>query len=189
MSKFVRKNWPLVVIGLLILSVLFYVGRPGRDVVRKPITPDASAVGTKLEDIHYTHEGSKDGIRWTLDAKEVRISENREQYAFTTFRLKLEPPDKAAVHLEGNNGHYDKAAGRLTLSGDLKGRTEDGYTFATERAVFSQTEGRLSTEEPVLITGPLLTVEGRGLNYNVATETLEIGSAVTTLISREKLTS
>jgi LPS export ABC transporter protein LptC len=188
MSKFIRKNWPLVIIGLLIFSVLVYVGRPGKVVVRKPIAPE-STVGVKLEDIHYTHEGSKDGIRWTLDAQEVRISENREQFAFTTFRLKLEPPDKAPLHLEGKNGHYDKAAGRLTLSGDLRGRTEDGYTFATERIVFNQAEGQLTTEDPVQITGPMLSVEGRGLNYDVATETLEIGSAVTTLTNREMLTS
>lgn len=189
MSKFIRKNWPLVFILLLISTVLFYVARTGKEVVRNPVAQDASHVGVKLEDIHYTHEGSKDGIRWILDAKEVRISENREQFAFTSFRLKLEPPDKAAVHLEGKNGHYDKAAGRLTLSGDLRGRTEDGYTFVTDRVVFNQTEGHLTTEDPVQITGPFLSVEGRGLNYHVATETLEIGSAVTTLIRSETLTS
>ena len=153
------------------------------------MAPEASAVGMKLEDIHYTHEGSKDGIRWILDAEEVKISKNREQFEFTTFRLKLEPPGKAALHLEGKSGHYDKAAGRLTLSGDLRGRTEDGYTFVTERVVFYQAEGHLTTEDPVQITGPFLSVEGRGLDYHVATETLEIGSAVTTLTNREMLTS
>jgi LPS export ABC transporter protein LptC len=189
MLKFIRKNWPLVVIALLICSVLLYVGRAGKQVVRKPVVPDAPTEGVKLADIHYTHEGSKDGIRWILDAEEVRISQNRERFDFTAFRLKLEPPDKAAVHLVGKNGSYDKAAGRLILSGDLRGHTEDGYTFATERMVFNQSEGHLSTEDPIQITGPMLSVEGRGLNYHVNAETLEIGSAVTTLISSGMLTS
>lgn len=189
MWKFIRKNWPLVVVFLLVCSVLLYVGRSGKEDVRKPVASDASPSGVKLEDIHYTHEGSKDGIRWILDAQEVRISQNREQFAFTAFRLRLEPPDKAAVHLEGKNGHYDKAAGLLTLSGDLRGHTDDGYTFGTERMVFNQTEGHLSTEDPVQITGPSIKVEGKGLNYHVNAETLEIGSAVTTLISSEISTS
>jgi len=189
MSNFIRKNWPLVFIALLILGVLAYTGRPGKEVVKKPVAPDDSQAGVKLEDIHYTHEGSKDGIRWVLDAQEVRISENREQFFFTLFRLKIEPPDRAAVHLEGNNGSYDKAAGLLTLSGDLKGRTDDGYAFFTESVRYDQKEGYLSTEDPVRITGPVLSVEGKGLNYRVATETLQIGSAVTTLISSEMLTS
>lgn len=189
MLKFIRKNWPLIIVFLLACSILLYVGRSGEEVVRKPATSEPSPPGVKLEDIHYTHEGSKDGIRWTLDAQEVRVSENREQFAFTAFRLKLEPPDRAAVHLEGKKGHYDKSAGRITLSGDLKGHTEDGYTFTTERMVFNQAEGHLSTEDPIRITGPMLTVEGRGLDYHVNTETLEIGSAVTTLNSSEMLTS
>ncbi len=78
----------------------------------------------------------------------------------------------------------DKAAEQLLLSGDLHGRTEDGYSITTDKAVYSQKEGRLTTDEEVLITGPFLSIEGQGLSYEVATQTLEIKSKTKTSISR-----
>jgi len=180
MSAFLRKNWPLVGIALLILTVIFYLGRSHEEVIGKPILPGVTAEGVKLEDIHFTNESTGDGLRWTLDAKEVRISEDRQKISFTQFRLKLEPQNRQSVHLEGKNGQYDKAGGLLTLSGGVRGQTEDGYTIVTESAVFHQNEGRLTADEAVSITGPLLSVEGRGLSYDVAREVLEIKSEVKT---------
>jgi LPS export ABC transporter protein LptC len=71
----------------------------------------------------------------------------------------------------------------------LRGRTADGYAIATESAVYNHKEGRLVTEDPVLITGPFLSVEGEGLTYDIATETLEIKSKVNTQIRGRRSTS
>ncbi len=180
MSGFFRKNWPLVGIAVLILTVFFYLGRSYKEVAVKPVFPKATEEGVKLENIHFTNESASDGLRWTLDAKEVRISEDRQRVTFTDFLLKLEPPNRQVVHLEGKSGQYDKAAGQLVLSGGLRGRTEDGYTIVTESAVFNQNEGMLTTDEAVSISGPLLSIEGRGLAYDVAKELLEIKSEVKT---------
>ncbi len=166
-------------------TVLFYMGRSRKELVPEPRLPGGAAEGVKLEDIHFTHEGTDQGVKWTLDAKEVRISEDRNQITFTDFMLTLEPQDRQVVHLEGKAGHYDKSAGQLLLSGELRGRTQDGYTIATERAVYNQNAGRLTTDEPVRITGPTFSVEGRGLAYDVATEVLEIKSEVKTQITGE----
>jgi LPS export ABC transporter protein LptC len=183
MSAFFKKNWPLVGIAILVLTVLFYLGRSHKEVIGKPILPGATAEGVKLENMHFTHESTGDGLRWTMDAKEVRISEDRQQVSFTDFLLKLEPQNRQVVHLEGKNGQYDKAAGQLVLSGGLRGRTEDGYTIVTESAVFNQNEGMLTTDEAVFITGPFLSVEGRGMAYDVAREVLEIKEEVKTQVS------
>jgi LPS export ABC transporter protein LptC len=183
MYKLLSKNWPLFGIGLLVLTVSFYMmARSRKEVVRKPALPGVMAEGVKLEDIHFTQEGGDDRVKWSLDAKEVRFSEDRNRITFTQFRLKLEPEDKPVVHLEGRNGHYDKTLGKLLLTGDLRGRTEDGYTIVTEAATYNQKEGKLTTDEAVFIQGPLFSVEGEGLAYDVATEVLEIKSKVKTQI-------
>jgi len=180
MSSFFRKNWPLFGIAILVLTVLFYLGRSHKEVIGKPVNPGLTEEGVKLENIHFTNESTGDGLRWTLDAKEVRISDDRQRVSFTDFLLKLEPQNRPVVHLEGKSGQYDKAAGRLVLSGSLRGRTEDGYTIVTESAVFDQNEGVLTTDEAISITGPLFSIEGRGLAYYVAREVLEIKSEVKT---------
>lgn len=182
MSRILSKNWPLIGIAILALTVFFYMGRSRKEAVRKPVLPGVATEGAKLEDIHFTHEGADEKVRWSLDAKEVLFSEDRNRVSFNRFHLKLEPENRPAVHLEGMNGQYDKEAGKLLLTGDLKGRTEDGYTIATEAAVYSHKEGKLTTDEAVLIDGPLFSVEGQGLSFDVATEHLEIKSRVKTLV-------
>lgn len=183
MHRFINKNWPLLCIALLVLTVAFFLGRARKEVVGKAVMPEVPAEGGKLEDIHFTHEGTEDGVRWSLDAKEVRFSEDRRKISFTAFKFRLEPQNRPAVHLEGKSGHYDKTAGQFLLSGNLYGRTEDGYTIVTESAVYDQQKRRLTTEDAVSITGPDLSLEGRGLAYDVATETLEIKSDVKTVIN------
>lgn len=182
MSAFLKKNWPLFGIAILVVTVFFYMGRSRKEAVPKPVPAGAAAEGVKLEDIHFTNESTAEGVRWTLDAKEVRISEDKQQISFTNFLLKLEPPNRQPVFLEGKSGHYDKSAEQLLLSGDLRGRTE-GYTISTESAVFDQKEGRLTSDEPVFITGPFFSLEGRGLAYDMATEVLQVKSDVITRIT------
>lgn len=184
MNRFIRKNWPLLCIAIIVLTVFFYLGRSRKEVVGKAVMPEIPAEGGKLEDIHFTHEGTEeDGVRWSLDAKEVRFSEDRQQISFTTFKLRLEPQNRPAVHLEGKSGHYNRTAGQFLLSGNLCGRTDDGYTIVTESALYDQQKRRLTTEDAVSITGPVISLEGRGLAYDVATETLEIKSDVKTVFS------
>ena len=188
MKKFLRKHWPLVGIAMLILMVGFYLGRARKEIVRKPIVADgASGDAVKLADIHFTQHTPGEGMKWTLDAKEVTVSLDRQRFSFNDFRLKLEPQNRPSVELEGKRGDYDKVSGVIKARGDLRGQTEDGYTIMTEQAVFKQKEGRLETEEKVKITGPFLSVEGKGLSYSVETEDLSIHSDVTTRIDVRSL--
>lgn len=177
-----KKNWPLIGIALLLVTVFFYMGRSRKEVAQSPVHPGAAAEGVRLEDIRFTQEGADDRVRWSLDAKEVRLSEDRNQVSFTRFKLRLESENRPVVHLEGENGHYDKVSGRLLLSGELRGRTEDGYTIVTEKAEYSQKDGKLTTDEEVIIQGPHFSVQGQGLAYDIATEVLEIKSNVKTRV-------
>ncbi|MBN2123108.1 MAG: LPS export ABC transporter periplasmic protein LptC [Deltaproteobacteria bacterium] len=190
MTKFLKKNWPLVCIALLLLTVGLFMVRSRKEMSKKPAAVEtASSEGVKLADIHLTDEGADKDVRWTLDAKEVTISEDKQNVAFTSFSLRLEPSKGPVINLSGETGRYDRGAGVLHLGGALRGRTADGYAIATERAVYSHKEGRLVTEDPVHITGPFFSVEGEGLTYDIATETLEIRSKVNTLIRGEWSTS
>jgi LPS export ABC transporter protein LptC len=183
-SRFLSKNWPLLGIVFLVLTVSFFMmDRSRKEVVRKPALPGDVPEGVKLEDVHFTQEGGDDRVKWSLDAKEVRFSEDRSRITFTQFRLKLEPENRPVVYLVGKTGHYDKTLGELLLTGDLRGRTEDGYTIVTEAATYYQKEGKLTTDEAVFIQGPLFSVEGQGLEYDVDNEVLEIKSKVKTQVS------
>jgi LPS export ABC transporter protein LptC len=186
MSFFLKKYWPLMGVAILVVVVGFYLVQAQRNSPRKPVEPDVSTEeGLKLEDIHFTQDSPDDKVKWVLDAKEARLSKDKEVISFHRFRLRLEPQKRPRVELEGERGEYYRTSGEIRLQGGLKGTTEDGYSMVTQSAVYLDKQGRLETKDPIKITGPFFCVEGQGLQLNVEKETVQILSDVTALIDKD----
>jgi LPS export ABC transporter protein LptC len=173
-------------VAILAVVVAFYLIQAKRNSSRKPLDPNASTEeGLRLEDVHFTQDSPEDKVKWVLDAKEAKLSKDKEVISFNKFRLRLEPQKRPGVELEGERGEYYRASGEIRLQGGLKGTTEDGYRIVTQSAVYRYKQGRLETKDPVKITGPFFSVEGQGLRLNVEKETVHILSGVTALIDKD----
>jgi len=180
-----RKHWPLIGIGLLGILVSVHLSRaPKQNAGSSSGTGAALEKGLKLEDIHYSQDDPHDRVKWFLDAKEAILSDDKQVISFRNFKLRLEPENRPRVELEGEKGVFHRNSGEIHLQGGLRGSTDDGYRIVTESAVYSQKKGCLETHDPVKITGPFFSLEGRGLLLNVEKETLLIPSDVTALIDK-----
>jgi LPS export ABC transporter protein LptC len=188
MASFFKKQWPLMAVAILVAVVAFYLIQAQRNSSHKSVGPDVpTEEGLKLEDVHFTQDSPDDKVKWVLDAKEARLSKDKEVISFNRFILRLEPEKRPRVELEGERGEYYRTSGEIRLRGSLKATTDDGYSILTESAVYRHKQGRLETKDPVKITGPFFSIEGRGLQLNVEKETLHILSDVTTLIEKDFL--
>jgi LPS export ABC transporter protein LptC len=182
-----KKHWPLAGMGALILVAGIYIFLAGRGLTLRLASDDkGGGEGIRLEDIHYSHNDPEEKVTWLLDAKEVSFSKDRRFMSFRTFRLEVEARDRPRLELTGDKGTYDRESGEVVLQGNLKGKTDNGYTVAMDYAVYNQKRGDLQTEEPVTIIGPFFSIQGRGLSLDVKKEILKIHSGVTTLIQSEK---
>jgi LPS export ABC transporter protein LptC len=180
-----RKHWPLIGIGLLGLLVSVHLYRaPKQTTGSSSGTSAALEKGLKLEDIHYSQDDPHDRVKWFLDAKEAILSDDKQVISFRNFKLRLEPENRPRVELEGEKGAFHRDSGEIHVQGAVRCSTGDGYTIVTESAVYSQKKGCLETHDPVKITGPFFSLEGRGLFLNVERETLLIPSDVTALIDK-----
>jgi LPS export ABC transporter protein LptC len=168
---------------MVLIVVTLYLSRAYYEIIEAPFLADiGSEKGLKLKNIHYIQNDPDEGMKWILDAKEVKFSKDRKFFSFKDFRLRLEPENKPSIELEGKKGDYNKNTGEINLHGDLRGNTANGYSIFTEHILFKQKEGYLETEEPVKIFGPSFSLAGRGLYFNLEKETLRIISDVTTRI-------
>jgi LPS export ABC transporter protein LptC len=188
MSKFLKKHWPLAGIGFLLALVGFYFIQAQKDAIKKfvPFEVDFEQ-GVKLENIHYTQDDPDEKVKWMLDATQVTFTKDKRFIHFKDFRLRLEPENRPSLEFEGLKGVYDKKAGIMTLNGNLRGRTDHGYSIVTEGAVYRQKEGDIESDDPVKITGPFFSVKGQGLYVNLEKEILVIRSRVTTSIDHKAL--
>lgn len=188
MAKPFLKYLPILGIILLLAIIGFFVVKAGYERTGDSILTDSiSEEGLRLKNIHYIQDNPGEGVRWVLDANEVKFSKDRQHISFNNFQMKLEPENSPSWELEGSKGDYNKNSNEINLKGDLRGYTENGYRIFTEHLLYKQKGGYLKTDEPVKITGPFFTVTGKGLHLNLKQETLRIINDVTTLIERGSL--
>lgn len=184
-SGLLKKHWPLLVILLLLGGVAFYLFGSRADFFRKRgpllLSDNFLEEGIKLENISYTQDNPGDRLRWTLDAREVTFSQDRQFMTFKDFRLKLETSEKPSLRLEGKKGEYDRNSGVITLREDLKGYTDNGYSFFTDLMVYNDQQGTIKTDKPVRIVGPFFSVTGRGLTLSLENEVLQVHDSITTI--------
>ena len=188
MSIFFKRQWPLLGIGAVVALVCFYIIRSGGELTGEPILREIiSGEGLKLKDIHYMHDNPDEGLKWILDAGEVRFSGDKRSIFFHEFRLRVEPENRPLFELKGEKGDYSRDSGEINLWGDLEGISGNGYKIVTEHMVINEKRGHLGTQELVKIFGPFFSVVGRGLFVDLEKERLRIESDVTTVFNKESL--
>ncbi|MFP3912475.1 MAG: LPS export ABC transporter periplasmic protein LptC [Desulfobacteraceae bacterium] len=189
--KFLKRHWPLLGLGLLLLMVGSYFIKSGSNLIRAPalLKDVISGQGLKLKDIHYTQDDPDRRMKWVLDAKEVSFSEDRKTIRFDTFALRVEPEGEQWFKLKGNRGRYDRDSGVIELWGDLEGVSADGYRILTEYVMINEQKKEMSSDQPVKIFGPFFRVDGRGFLADLKRKQVEILSGVTTEIHEGALIS
>jgi LPS export ABC transporter protein LptC len=188
MKNFLKRQWPLIGLGLVVTSVAFYIIRYGGEYAQRSFLWEAiSGDGAKLKEIHYTQDDPDKGLKWVLDASEVKFSEDNRSILFHDFHLKVEPEKRPYFELKGNKGDYSRDSGEINLWGDLEGFSGDGYRIVSEHLLINEKRGHVSTEKSVKIFGPFFSVAGQGLFFDLEKERLRILSDVTTILKRESL--
>jgi LPS export ABC transporter protein LptC len=184
MKILLKRHWPLLGLGALLLITAFYLAKSGKELVKTTalLKDMVSGEGLKLKDIHYRQNDPEDKIKWLLDAEEVRLSEDKKVVRFYGFDLMVEPEAKPGFKLSGKRGNYFKDTNQIELWGELKGLYGNDYQIFTEYLLVSDNFGRLSTDRPVRIFGPFFTVKGQGLVADLPNETIRILSDVTTTL-------
>ena len=187
MKNFVRKHWPLVGVGVLLLVVVFYFAKAGKDFVKTAalLKDVISGEGVNLKDIHYRQDDPDEKIKWALDAKEVRFSEDKKTIRFFDFYLEVEAEGRPGFSLRGEKGIYFKDVGKIELRGKLDGSYGTEYRFLTEYVVINEKKGTVNNEEPVEISGPFFTVKGKGIFADLSENRIKILSNVVTTINQE----
>ena len=182
MTPFLKKHWPLVGIALLLLVAALYIfGTPKSGNEGARFTDMVLEKGVVLmENIHFTQKNPNKGVKWVLDAKEVKSSDNQTTYSGIDFRVKLELEDGTQIELQDYVGN----SGEITLRGNVNGQTQDGYRFVTDHLLYREEKGSLETDAPVKIFGPFFSVSGQGLYFNPEEGILRVLSDVTTHIDK-----
>lgn len=189
MKIIIKKQLPLLGVGILLAVVAIYLVKSDMTVVRETIFEEMlPEEGLVIKGFQYNQENPDKGVTWALDAGEMRSSGNNNLISFSQFRLTLKAKDRPSFELKGEKGNYSRESGEIILEGDLKGVSEDGYRLVTDQILINEKLGQIRTERPVKISGPSFSIEGLGMFMDLKKETLKILSDVTSTLKTEHFT-
>ncbi len=188
MRSFLKTQWPLLGLGILVALVCYYLVISDKEAIQENLIEDVMpGEGHRGRDIHLSQNNPDKGMTWALDAKEMRSSGDKDSISFNEFRLKVTPKNRPVIELTGARGDYSGDSGELKLWGDLEGSSEDGFRIITDHILINEKTRHLTTDKPVQIFGPFFSVNGRGLFVDLEKETLKIRSNVIAVINRGPL--
>lgn len=187
---FIKKHWLFLSLGLICVAISVYIVRglhnlPKGATVEKILLKD----GVRLSQVHYSQGDINKDLNWKLDAEEVRLSRDRNIVTFKKFHLIVEPKGRPKINLEGRKGQYSRVTGVLSLWGDIRVSSGNGYSATSGHLVLNEKEGFITTKDWVKISGPFFSLTGKGLFVDLRKEVLKIRANVTTKVSRELFAS
>ncbi|MEA3385894.1 MAG: LPS export ABC transporter periplasmic protein LptC [Thermodesulfobacteriota bacterium] len=119
-----------------------------------------------FEGIRYTRNiGEK--IQWVLKADVARLYEDKNIMDLEKIRIKFFPTGGGHVIVTADSGVYRIDNDEMSLNGDVKIHSEDGFTLFSETMHFSQKKKLIWTSDRVVIKGDGLEMEGEGLEYDL----------------------
>ena len=192
MAKFSIKLLPLVGVVLLLSAIGIFLANPEKEDVEKSghdeIVPTADLSSKKFK---VTLNDPDKATKWILDADKVGYSDEGDKdeiVLLEMFRVKFQQEHGLDFDLEAKNGVYNRPKGEIKLSGEIKGKTGNGYIFYTEDLLIQQDENCLKTDKSVTLVGPFFKVTGKGLFIDLEKETFKILKDVISIFDKESLT-
>jgi len=98
-------------------------------------------------------------------ARSTRVAHMSQVHARVGKAAGAATSSAGGVELECERGRFDLASGDLTAEGNVRGVTEDGRRFETQRLVYQRSTGRVSSRSPVVIRDAFGTARGAGFEY------------------------
>ena len=188
MAKLPIKLLPLLGIALLLTAIGFFMMRSGgedpEELIPEEVSPAEDFSSKNFEAIQLDPDK---GVTWELKAEEAGGSLKEGIGRFKKFRIKLHAEDGLDFDLEGNSGEINRIKDEIIFSGDLKGKTSNGYMVYTEQLLLNDKEGTIKSDDTVTFVGPFFTMTGKGLFMDLNKETLELLKDINSTIDIESL--
>jgi LPS export ABC transporter protein LptC len=184
MNRIPKAVWPIAgILLLLAIGALFVFRVPQLVMVSSKVSRLASGESLKMSDITFSQDYKGGRGKWELNAKEAHFFDKDQLLTLRGVSLRLDSSPKACFTIKGNEGDYCRETGKITLRGEVTGRSSDGYQLQTSVLIFREKDGLVETDEPVRVTGPFFQIEGDGLRADLTEKIFTVKENVCTTVN------
>ena len=178
---------PLRIAALCVLVVvggaIIWINLTAEPTKKQSSDSSRSAAQGILSDFVYTRS-QRGETQWELRAKEAEFFQQRNQLVLNQVEGEAFSGERR-ITLQGERGEVDLESRLGSLTGNVVGRTNDGYILHTAQLNFDARNKVANTDEAVLLTGPSLTMEGVGMDLDLQRQTFALRERVRASIWQE----
>lgn len=171
----------LIVAVAVTLGVLMFRGFDKTRTTEKPPETQKTVPSkgdVSLKKVRYTE--TSEGIRkWTLVADGVEYWRDEEVSRLENIEITFYRHDSGNdVLLTARQGKFHVDDREVEVWGDVVLQTEEGMTFRSDRAFYSDQKSQISSQEKVNLEFEGMDIDAIGMRYNLETRRLKLLSEV-----------
>ncbi|MFQ5900595.1 MAG: LPS export ABC transporter periplasmic protein LptC [Thermodesulfobacteriota bacterium] len=123
----------------------------------------------RLDTVHFTE--NKEGIKeWELTAEDVQYFKDKSVMLLKGVNVRFLSGLNDTITLEGKEGHLNSDSGDIRISGDVMVTSSAGQRLYTDSLNYKSDGKMITTESKVSLSGPNITVRGKGLFMDIKNE-------------------
>jgi LPS export ABC transporter protein LptC len=155
--------------------------RPRGDFAQTPVRPEEQK-HFALEEVFFTQ--SRDGRQeWEITASRLTtIAERENELRLEKVEALLSGEGESRLLISSDHGVYNMDTLMLTLTEDVLVDMSNGHELRTDLLRYHERERMVKTEAPVRLDGPDLEIQGKGMVYDLATGSYEVGGPVSVVL-------
>ena len=169
----------LLGLSAVLASSLAYLLLTRSESVSTPqIAPSSSFERADGSIQEFTFTQTKRGtVQWEVHAKHARLFQGENRAVLDDVQVTLYGDTGKQLSLHGDEGTLDTAKKDFLLSNrsvPIAVETNDGYTIYTNHLVWSEGQREIRTNDPVVIKGQGMEINGRGLLGKLDSEEFQV---------------
>jgi LPS export ABC transporter protein LptC len=128
-------------------------------------------------------EWEEDRLSWSMDAESGRYYHKEERASFEDVAAAFFPAAGRKMRLWAKTVDYDLQSRVLMARDSVKGKSDQGYDFATSSLVYEGATREVRTDDKVTLEKDRLTIQGTGMKGSLADHKFRLLSDVRAVFS------
>jgi LPS export ABC transporter protein LptC len=105
---------------------------------------------------------------WSMDAERTLYHHTEKKASLEEVEVTFYPSGGGTMRLWAKVVDYDLQTRELTARDSVRGKSDQGYDFATESLLYRGTEREVVTDDQVTLEKDRLTIQGKGMQGSLA---------------------
>jgi len=162
-AKFYLAGLGIIAFLGVIISLTFHFFVSNETITIPELPKNTKDADMHFQEVHYTSTSEQGFKEWELKAISANYYKGENLAEFDDVKITFFSKDGQVYSVRGDSGLLNTESMDIKLSGNIVGKSNDGYRFRTTTLNYKSKTKKAQTDDKVFLTGPQFDLEGSGM--------------------------